>query len=160
MKRSMPPGQARIMRDLARLRQSLQAAAPPESSHARRAARKYRKPTALQRARAADFTRLQKRIAALVAWLDVKVPKRDGTVSVDLADLRMKCADVRSLIDALAATPRHDRNRALIEERLLRLFTELDHFSSYHRDAIGPVDRLWLALSRSNKRRNRVARVS
>src|ERR1041384_237761 len=54
--------------------------------------------------RRSSLTRIRTRTKNLIKWTGVRLPKRDCTLPVDLADLRMKCSDIARLVDQLAST--------------------------------------------------------
>ena len=113
------------------------------------------KPTREQLRQRAEFTRIQRRLARLIQWLDVEVPRADCTISVDLADLHMKCEQIRNVIERLARTPLRDANRPGIAKKLGRLWVEVENIPMFHFDLVGPVDRMWLAVRRKNERARR-----
>jgi hypothetical protein len=108
--------------------------------------------TPAQKQRVEEFDGIRRRVEALVSWLDVRVPTEDCTISVDLADFSAKCGDLQRWIRQLSITPRSDRNRTLVEKRLLQLFIEVDNVKLFHRDLTGVLERLWKAVSRKNDR--------
>ena len=106
------------------------------------------KATAEHAKRRAAFVKLQPRLQRVVGWLDVKVPKADCTVAVDLADLHMKCGDIKENIERLARTPLRPASRRRIERQLGRLWVDIENIPMFHTDLVGPVERLWFAVRR------------
>ncbi len=116
--------------------------------------KRYPRPklTREQAKRRAEFVRIQPRLQSLVTWLGVRVPKADGTIAVDLADLHMECGEIKGIIERLARAPHRAAERRPIEKQLGRLWVKVENIPMLHTDLTGPVDRLWFALRRKNSK--------
>lgn len=115
-------------------------------------ARRKRSLSPVQSKQRAEFRHLMKRVERLFKWLGVRAAKTNRALIVDLPDFHMKCAEFQERIRQLARTPLTEKNRLIIEQRLLTLMTEAEQLAIWQEQLAAPLERMWLAVKRKNER--------
>ena len=92
------------------------------------------------------FKQVQRHMTSIFESLNPPLRHSDGTLTVDTAELRMKCADVGGMIDSLVTTPIMETNATTLARQIVDLWARVQDVQAICRDLQDPLKRLAVAL--------------
>jgi hypothetical protein len=97
------------------------------------------------------FTHVQHRVTALLDALHPGLRHSDGTLTVDLAELRIKCPMLEDLVDDLISTPITAGQARRLYQQTMSLRMRLQDIEAICRDLRTPLSRLTRALGEAGR---------
>jgi hypothetical protein len=98
-----------------------------------------------------SFKQVQRHMTSIFESLNPPLRQSDGTLTVDTAELRMKCADIGGMIDSLVSTPIMETNATTLAKQIIDLWVRAQEMQAICRDLQRPLQRLAGALSDSGR---------